>query len=109
MCQYDTFCFMSKKRKTRRDKELADTRRTHSELSHTVTPERTISFSLNNIPEKKETPRIVIPSTTTIRNHDYVILDVRKTLVITILLLILNSAMYFAIQHGLIHLTFLGM
>lgn len=113
MCQYDTFCFMSKKRKTRKDKEIADLRRTQSKPTPIVPSERPATFSFSTVstpPSAKQQVKQAHPTySEPIPSHEYVTKDVRKTLVITGSLILINAAVYIAIQANVIHLHFLGL
>ncbi|HVT01339.1 MAG TPA: hypothetical protein VHE53_03860 [Patescibacteria group bacterium] len=90
---------MSKKRQTKKQKIAASTRQNFSQ----VLSAPSISLDLKLTPIQREIP---IQNTPT-QDYSYVIADVRKTLLITSLLIILDLVIYFLLKQKII--SFFGL
>lgn len=101
---------MSKKRKTLKDKRHSDERRAKQLSSPSPSPSQvSYSFSAQKAIKKESEVSQSSPSASPVMNHDYVYVDMKKTLFITAVLLGANTALYFAWQYGLVHMSFLGL
>ncbi|HVZ67127.1 MAG TPA: hypothetical protein VG917_02595 [Patescibacteria group bacterium] len=89
---------MSKKRKTKKEKITAATRQNFSQ----VLSAPSISLDLS-LPKSPAPARITPP----VQNYSYVLTDVRKTLFITFVLIILDLVIYFFLKQKII--SFFGL
>lgn len=89
---------MSKKRQTRKEKLVAQSRRETS-----TSPQYSISSFVNS--PKKDFSPIISPKP---HSYAYVITDTQHTLIVTLVILLLNSLAYVLLQKHVINLPFLG-
>lgn len=101
-CQYDTFCCMSKKRKTKREKLLSDIRNKLQQLEqqqHLVETPRKKIITAASI---KESQVIEKQSLSSMRNYSYVILDIKHTIAITLLVILGNILVFSLLSRHII-------
>lgn len=89
---------MSKKRQTRKEKLVAQSRR------ESITPPQYSISSFINAPKKEFSPTISAKP----HSYAYVITDTQHTLIITLVILLLNSLAYVLLQKHVINIPFLG-
>lgn len=88
---------MSKKRKTRKEKELSKLRREIMAQQQPASESAPISYSVSNIkPKKEKERRLVFPKQGTgfITNHEYVLTDAKHTLIASGILIILYAILF---------------
>ena len=87
---------MAKKRKTRQEKIIADLRR-QLNTQETQAKEKTVSTGLYSLPQTKSFQQVTNKKPIA-NNYTYVISDLRKTVLFTIIALAAQIAIYFASQ-----------
>lgn len=101
-CQYDTFCCMSKKRRTMKEKLASSARKqTQSPATYSLS-----SVLKTSVPLVEKNNPVIIKSAN--NNYSYVTLDARNTFFITSLLLVVNIFLAVLLQNRIIKLPFLG-
>lgn len=102
--QYDTFCSMSKKRRTKKEKMISQVR-----LAHHITqnsPEEAIySFEGNT---QSKTPLQRTTTHATHKQYAYVLQDMKRSITITSILLLLSAFLFILIQSQIIKLSYFG-
>lgn len=99
--QYDTFCSMSKKRKTRKEKIVSQERKAHLITQNT---ESGTVYSFESSLTQKTTSTL----TNTKTSYAYVAQDIKKSLSITMLILLASAILFTLIQANIIRLSSLG-
>lgn len=111
-CQYDTFSSMSKKKKTKREKIIADLRRQLTLQQDALRPYQEPSQKSNDhipkvIPAQPVSPSIFQKDTGR-KEYGYVLEDVRKTLRVIALIFLANVAVFYLFEKHILSITFLG-
>lgn len=89
---------MSKKRRTKKEKIIAQVRRESQ-------PQFT--YSLNtSLPEKQEVIQTTLVSPKNTHDYSYVLKDVKKTILITACILAFNTIVYFVLQSHIVSIPF---
>lgn len=99
--QYDTFCSMSKKRKTRKEKIVSQERKANLITQNTETG-TIYSF------ESSSTQKTIPTSPDSKTSYAYVINDMIKSLAITMFILLVSIILFTLIQANIIRLSSLG-
>ena len=97
---------MTKKRKTRKEKIKSAARQSIETPQMITTASASVIYNLPTITTSN--PTVIITPQHAYKRHDYSYVghDVKKTLLIIGILVILNIGVYFLIQNNIIHLTF---
>lgn len=91
---------MSKKRRTKKEKLIAQERRES---------QPTFTYSLNtSFPEKTETIKPTHSVEKNTHNYSYVLTDVRKTIIVIASILTVNTILYFVMQSNIVSIPFIG-
>jgi hypothetical protein len=105
MCQYDSFGFMSKKKKTLREKKISDTR--HISVSAPLTPQtQTITYSVPTSSLPKQTKASTLE---TMISLPATIHDLKKSVTISAVIIAVNIVIYFLLANNLIPMRLLGL
>lgn len=113
LCQYDTFCSMGKKKKTKREKIISDLKKQLSQAQSAPqsvplqkeqpnSPRYSLDIPVTQVQKvyQKEKPK---------KDYSYVSYDVKRTLAVVASILIINSTIYLLVQNNIVHIALFGL